>query len=199
MGTYVVRTAGMLMLLALAGPGAVTAQTPTGAIEGTITDAASGQPLNDAAVSVVGTAFSALTNTAGRYSLSGVPAGEHTVKVVIIGYATQEKQVTVTAGQKAVADFALEVAVINLDELMATGMAGAVERRKIGVALPSVGCCFFSGGKGDFNTESYAHIDENDFKLVSASPLSTFSIDVDRAGILREHPPLHPGRHPPAH
>ena len=196
MGTYVVRTAGMLMLLALAGPGAVTAQTPTGAIEGRVTDAVTGQPLNDAAVFVAGTEFSALTNTAGRYSLSGIPAGEHTVKVVIIGYATQERQVTVTAGQATVLYFALKVVGINLDEIVAIGAAGEVERRRVWGYMGAT-CCGFSGGRADFNTESYAHIDENDFKLVSASPLSTFSIDVDRASYANVRRFIQDGTRPP--
>ena len=190
MGTNFVRTAGMLTLLALAGPGAVTAQTPTGAIEGTITDAASGQPLNDAAVSVVGTGFRALSNTAGHYSLSGVPAGEHTVKVAIIGFATQERQVTVTAGQTTVADFALQISAINLDELVATGVAGEVQRMRMGAPPRMLHV-------RDFNTESYAHIDENDFKLVSASPLSTFSIDVDRASYANIRRFIQDGERPP--
>ena len=186
-----VRTAGMLTLLALAGPGAVTAQTPTGAIEGTVTDATSGQPLNDASVTLVGTNFSTLTNTAGRYSVANVPAGEHTVKVVIIGYATQERQVTVTAGQKTVADFALAMTAINLvEEIYRSGVAGVVERRRIDpLALRRL--------RPDFNTESYAHIDENDFKLVSASPLSTFSIDVDRASYANVRRFLQDGERPP--
>ncbi len=33
----------------------------------------------------------------------------------------------------------------------------------------------------DFNTEDYAHISENPFRLASENPLSTFSIDVDAA------------------
>ncbi len=196
MGTLFVRTAGMLALLAVAGPGAVTAQTPTGTIEGTITDAASGLPLNDAAVSVAGTEISALSNTAGRYSLSGVPAGEHAVKVVIIGYATQERQVTVAANRATVADFALQIAVVNLEEIVATGVAAEVERRGAGRYLRA-SCCGFGGGRVDFNTESYAHIDENDFKLVRASPLSTFSIDVDRASYANVRRFIQDGERPP--
>ena len=186
-----VRTAGMFTLLALAGPGAVTAQTPTGAIEGTVTDATSGQPLNYASVTLVGTNFSTLTNTAGRYSVPNVPSGEHTVKVVIIGYATQERQVTVTAGQTTVVDFALAMTAINLEEIVGSGVAGAVERRRIGMPLA------LRRLRPDFNTESYAHIDENDFKLVSASPLSTFSIDVDRASYANVRRFLQDGERPP--
>ena len=49
----------------------------------------------------------------------------------------------------------------------------------------------------DFNTESYARIDENDFRLVSASPLSTFSIDVDRASYANIRRFIQSGDRPP--
>jgi Ca-activated chloride channel family protein len=47
------------------------------------------------------------------------------------------------------------------------------------------------------NRESYAHLPENGFKAVKDSPLSTFSIDVDRAsyGLVRRH--LENGHWPP--
>ena len=149
---------------------------------GRVTDATSGQLLNDAAVTVVGTGLGTLTNPVGYYSLTNAPAGEHTVRVVIIGYATQERQVTVSAGQATVADFALEVAAINLDEIVATGVAGRVERRKIGVALPQLE---LARVRRDFNTESYARIVENDFRLASASPLY---FPYEWADVAGEHP-----------
>ncbi len=176
-------------------------------IVGRVTDATTGQLLLDAAVTVVGTNFGTLTNQSGYYSLPSVPAGDHTVKVVIIGYAAQERQVTVTAGRATVADFALEVAAINLDEIIVTGVAGRVERRKVGVTLPNVKVlesrgAFFGGGRQlrirpGANAESYARIVENDFKLVSSSPLSTFSIDVDRASYANVRRFIQDGQRPP--
>ena len=47
------------------------------------------------------------------------------------------------------------------------------------------------------NTESYAHIDENGFQLVSESPLSTFSIDVDRASYANVRRFIEGGQRPP--
>jgi Ca-activated chloride channel family protein len=49
----------------------------------------------------------------------------------------------------------------------------------------------------EWNTESYSHLPENDFKTVMENPLSTFSIDVDKASysIVRRH--LESGRLPP--
>jgi len=49
----------------------------------------------------------------------------------------------------------------------------------------------------DFNAESYARIAENDFRLVSASPLSTFSIDVDRASYANIRRFIQSGARPP--
>ena len=185
-----VRTAGMSMLLALAGPGAGTTQTPTGTITGVVTDAASGQPLESASVTVEGTRIGELTDVGGRYALKGVPAGEHTLEVRILGYAAQERQVTVTAGRTTVADFALQLDAVPLEEIVAVGVAG-VERRMLAVSLAA------AVRAPDFNTESYAHIDENDFKLVSASPLSTFSIDVDRASYANIRRFIQDGERPP--
>ena len=47
------------------------------------------------------------------------------------------------------------------------------------------------------NTESYAHIEENGFQLVSESPLSTFSIDVDRASYANVRRFIEDGQRPP--
>ena len=183
--------AGMITLLTLVGTSAAAAQARTGRIEGTITDAASGQPIDEATVTVDGTQIVILTDATGRYLLNGVPAGEQTVRVRVLGYATQERQVTITAGRVTVADFALRVSAVNLDEIQARGIAG-VERKKIGVTL-----AFGATMRDDFNTESYAHIDENDFRLVSASPLSTFSIDVDRASYANIRRFIQAGERPP--
>jgi outer membrane cobalamin receptor len=126
------------LVLALSVAGATNLAAQTGAVTGTVTDATTGQPLNDAAISLVDTDETGLTATNGRYLLNSVPVGVYTVKVVILGYATQEKEVTVTPGSTQEVDFQLDISAINLDEIVATGVAGAVERRKIGVSLPSV-------------------------------------------------------------
>jgi len=49
----------------------------------------------------------------------------------------------------------------------------------------------------DFNTEGYDHIDENGFKNVLADPLSTFSIDVDKASYANVRRFLTSGTLPP--
>jgi len=118
------------------GTAALTAQT--GTVTGTVTDAASGQPIGDASVSLIGTGVSGTTDVAGRYRLTDVPAGEYTVRVRVEGYGTREKEVTVAAGSNQVADFRLAASVIDPDEIVVTGLGGLVERRRIGTSLPTL-------------------------------------------------------------
>lgn len=49
----------------------------------------------------------------------------------------------------------------------------------------------------DFNTEAYDHIAENEFKAVNQHPLSTFSIDVDKASYANVRRFLNQGQLPP--
>ena len=127
---------GALGLAVALSPLALSAQT--GNVTGRVVAATTGQPVNGAQVSIQGTSQGSLTNSNGRYVITRVPTGTVTVQVVSVGYATQTMEVTVASGQTAVADFELQVSAVALDEIVVTGTAGAVERRKIGVSLASV-------------------------------------------------------------
>lgn len=133
--------AGAVAILAVAvsdllGPGGLAAQQ--GAVGGAVVAATSGEPINGVRVSITGTDLVTQTNANGLFRLTRVPAGTHTVTVSSVGYAGQSREVTVTADETMTADFSLEVSAIDLDEIVVTGTAGEVERRKIGVALASV-------------------------------------------------------------
>ena len=109
-----VTTAGLL-----AAPGTLAAQA-TGQITGTVTGD-TGQPLSGASVSVVGTASGALTGQDGRYTISGVQAGERTVRAALIGYAPQTATITVSAGQVASQNFQLTSEAVELEGIVAVG------------------------------------------------------------------------------
>jgi len=117
-------------------PGSAAAQE--GVVTGDIVAATTGQPINGAQVTIEGTNLGGLTNVNGRFLITRVPAGTYTVTVINVGYGSQSQEITVTAGGTARADFRLDVSAIDLDEIVVTGTAGAVERRKVGVALASV-------------------------------------------------------------
>jgi len=127
--------AALPLMIAVSGASGLAAQT--GAVTGVVTDATSGQPLDGARVSLAGTRISALTATDGRYLLGSAPTGTQTVKVVIIGYGTREREVTVTLGSTLRADFRLEVSGVDLDQPVTAG-AGLSERRKVGTSLPTI-------------------------------------------------------------
>jgi iron complex outermembrane recepter protein len=77
------------------------AQIATGTIEGRVYDAARGMFLENAHVTLEGTAQEAFTDSAGQFRLTNVPAGEARVKVFFTGLQTQTALVRVTAGQVA--------------------------------------------------------------------------------------------------
>ena len=83
-----------------------SAPEATGRIQGVVTDAATGARLGGVLVET-DTGQSTQTNRGGRYTLNDVPVGEHLVTASKDGYVSQDRQVTVSAGEATVADFAL--------------------------------------------------------------------------------------------
>ncbi len=191
----------LALTLVIAGPAPSQAQSETGAVQGTVLDQTANVGVAGAQVFVAGTATGTLTDANGAYFLSGVPAGEQVVTVRLIGYRQTSKTVTVTAGETVTLDFSVEQTAVRREDLTVTGVAGetpqvrqlyAVERAAAGLAATSVMRAY-----ADFNTESYARIEENGFRSVGASPLSTFSIDVDRASYANVRRFIQAGERPP--
>ena len=86
-------------------------------IQGTVTDASTGEPLPAATVHVLGAYDGTISNTEGKYvlSLRSLPA---VVEVRYIGYRSQQYHVTEDAAD--VRDFALEPVPIELETLVVT-------------------------------------------------------------------------------
>jgi TonB-dependent receptor len=93
--------------LQIAQAGAASAIAATGQITGTVSDAVGGAFLNGAEVRIRGLDVVAATNSEGRYTLRGVPAGNYTLDVSFFGRPAQEAAVTVTANAVSVLDLAL--------------------------------------------------------------------------------------------
>ena len=111
------------------GAGSVSAQQ--GAITGTVADAETLRPVAGAQVFVAGTVVGTLTGELGTYRLEGVPAGEATVTVRLIGYKELSQTVQVQAGQVATADFAVEQTALRLQDIIVTGVVGETPRVKL--------------------------------------------------------------------
>ncbi len=206
----------LLVLAATAQAGAPhPAPNPTGTIAGRVTAAESGAPLSGANVVIWGTRLRTVTNARGEYRISSVPVGERTVHVAYLGRDNASQRVQVTDGGTATADFALAQRAIELDAITVNAATGQEERRRevgakvsaihvapAGVAAsvsphtpPADGA--HPQPRQNFNTEEYAHIQENPFLSPATAPLSTFSIDVDAASYSNVRRFLRDGELPP--
>jgi iron complex outermembrane receptor protein len=87
----------------------VAAQTATGTIEGQVFNAANGNALANARVTLDGTAREAITDEAGLFRFSGVKVGSVIVRVVYLGMETQTATLNVTAGGTVAREFELRL------------------------------------------------------------------------------------------
>src|SRR5690606_19265295 len=99
------RSAVFLLLLFLL-PTTVAAQA-RGTLQGRVVDLTSGQPIVGAEVAIATPRLSAVTDEAGRYLMLNVPVGDYTVTATVLGYRTEERQATITAGATTSLSFAL--------------------------------------------------------------------------------------------
>ena len=115
-----------------------TAQAQAGGrVTGTVTSAEGGRPIPNVQVAIQGISRGALTDTAGRYTITEVPTGTQTVVTRALGWAQGSTTVTVTAGAAATANFSLQSAPTTLNPLVVTGY-GEQERRTVTGAVTTV-------------------------------------------------------------
>lgn len=108
----------------------------TGTVRGTVTDASTQRPI--AGAQVVAGERRAVTDQAGRYTLSAFPAGTATVRAEMIGYGAETRSVTVTVGGEVVADFALSSTAVALEGLVVTALGITREERSISTSVQQV-------------------------------------------------------------
>ncbi len=123
--TFLLLTPALLLALCVR-----PAAAQQGEVTGRVTDKAAGQALAGAQVSIVGTTLRASTGQDGRYRLVNVPAGQATVRVSYIGYATTTQPITVSAGAPAVADFAIAQAAVGLEAVVVTATGDQAVREQ---------------------------------------------------------------------
>jgi len=92
-----------------------------GVLEGTIRNAATGAPLAGAQVAITPLGLGGITDPGGRFEVTDVPAGTHTVQISLIGYATMTREVTVATGQRTRLDAELSETAVALEGLVAVG------------------------------------------------------------------------------
>ena len=178
-------------------------------VRGSITAAGSSRPVAGAQVTVAPGITEAPTGRAttgsdGSYLVRlTVPdsAGSLVIRVRALGYSAAARSVTV--GDTVTVDVALAAAATALEEIVVTGATAAERgaamsqsrvllRGSVGGVPGTVGLRRDPG-----NTEEYARIEDNRFLPVASSPLSTFSVDVDRASYTNVRRFINQGALPP--
>jgi TonB-dependent SusC/RagA subfamily outer membrane receptor len=116
----------------------VPAAAQGGSVHVSVVDRTNAQPVNGARVVLEGTRFTGTTDGRGELTLSNVPPGTYSVRVLAIGYRSSTQSVTVTLGGTANLNYELGLSAVSLDEIVVTGTGGAVEKRKLGTSLGTV-------------------------------------------------------------
>jgi len=136
-------------------------------ITGKVTDN-EGMPLPGTRIIIKGINTGTQTDFDGKYTIEA-----KTGDVLIFSYVGFTTQ-TIKVKKQSVIDVQM-TASTNLDEVVVSALATKRVSNKLVRSNQVV-------TSHPINRESYKEIEENTFKMVKSSPLSTFSIDVDKAG-----------------
>jgi len=111
----------------------------TGSVAGTVVDSETGKPLPGANVLLTelddaGTA----TETDGRFILSDIPVGDHTIRITFVGYLTSEETVEVRENQETQLTIELSEDISGLEEVVVTGVASRTSKAAAEVSVSRV-------------------------------------------------------------
>jgi len=171
-------------------------------ISGVITSASDGSPLPGVNIIQKGTNKGSISDLNGSYTLT-VPDKGAILLFQFIGYKTQE----VTVNESNTINIVMDEEQMQLDEIVVVGY-GVQKKSMVTGSISSLRNVFSSKNQAPApsytptylnpSTESYNKINENGFKDVKANPLSTFSIDVDKASYSNMRRFIASGSLPPA-
>ncbi|HET9384296.1 MAG TPA: von Willebrand factor type A domain-containing protein [Gemmatimonadales bacterium] len=161
----------------------------TGSVAGYVRDAAHKAPIGDVTVAIDRTSLSARSDGSGYFVITNVPIGRQTVIARHIGFKPAQQTVEIKANAQTTVELTLHTDALRLQAIVVTGAQGRAHARMSGASVirpdatalgyDSVESWRYQRQPG--NREQYDEIVENAFLAVAAEPMSTFSIDVDRA------------------
>lgn len=108
-------------------------------IEGTATDAHTGEPLPYAVVNIAGTAHGTVTDENGHYRLTGLPTGKATAEMHLVGYRTVKKEIEISQGETTRQDFAAYEDVFKIDGVVVSANRNETNRRTAPTLVSVVG------------------------------------------------------------
>jgi TonB-linked SusC/RagA family outer membrane protein len=121
----------LLIVLFVLGVSTLLAQTKV--ITGTVTSTEGDGPVPGVTVVVLGTTIGTYTDVNGKYTLT-VPNNAKSITFTFIGMKTQE----VAIASQSVIDVKLSPDLLNLDEIIVTGVAAGTPKKKLAVSVEKV-------------------------------------------------------------
>ena len=152
-----------------------------GTLEGRVLNLTSKSYLTNARITVDGTTLEAFTDESGEFRLTGVPAGEVSVRVFFTGLAAQMVRVAVSAGQTVRRDFELDRTPRAGDEsVVSLGEFVVAEARETNAAAIAINEQRFAGNiKSVVSGDEYGDIGEGN---VGAFLKFVPGVTIDMAG-----------------
>lgn len=111
---------GALLTLVLTPTAPGQTPAPTGSLSGTVVNAATGNFISGADISLAGVERSERTNSQGRFTFGGLPVGAYRVLVDFAGATRAEARVEVAAGASATITVSLVSDVVAMQPLLVT-------------------------------------------------------------------------------
>jgi Ca-activated chloride channel family protein len=167
-------------------------------ITGKVTDD-QGTPLAGVSVTVKNSSRGTITDIKGEYKVSVLPE-DKTLVFSLVGYQTRDVKIN----GRTVINVKLQPQVVELKEMEVVpsdvqshvAVTGGI-RGNYRMKMTAGANMAFDASIPDFNTEGYSTIHENGYKDALNQPLSTFSIDVDRASYANVRRFINMGQLPP--
>lgn len=129
--------APVLTVLALALLTAPGLEAQEGVVQGRVVDGGTLEPVSGAEVVVTDQGLGELTGPDGRFRITGVAPGDHTVRVRRIGFQDAQRSVTVEAGGTVTLEVEIRTSAVTLDDLVVT-TTGEQRQREIANAVSTI-------------------------------------------------------------
>jgi hypothetical protein len=128
----------------------LVAETPTGTIAGSVTNAEDGAGISGATVQVERTGQSGTTSANGAYQIPGVPARDHMLTASAAGFEGQSQLVTVAEDATTTADFALNPQTVT--GVSVTGITPDTMQAGTTIDVTLIGAGFAPGASVSFES-----------------------------------------------
>lgn len=115
-----------------------TAFAQKGSVNGSVFDKKNNETLIGVSVLIKGTTNGTTTNTDGQFEIANLEPGKYILVASLVGYNTKETEVQISAGQKANIQFELYESLIQLDELVITGVVNPKSALESSVSITSL-------------------------------------------------------------